>query len=197
MGRRACKREMGGLGIGSLRAKNLSLLVKWRWRMVMEPDALWAKVIRGIYGETGSFELLSNSSLRVKGHGSTLQASLRMFGVTMWISEPRGHTIDELGKLIQNLIVAPHQIDIKNVVFKSLAPSESMLVGKALQGVMWWLVWKWQNRVVHASKDDRRAILLEDIFTQVQHISLLWLSNRCLAVAMILDGGGSGGGLEM
>ncbi|GKA10233.1 hypothetical protein Tco_0689666 [Tanacetum coccineum] len=33
-------------------------------------------------------------------------------------------------------VAAPHQIDKKNVVFQSLAPSESKLVGKALQGVM-------------------------------------------------------------
>ncbi|PWA77193.1 hypothetical protein CTI12_AA226660 [Artemisia annua] len=29
-------RDMGGLGVGNLRAKNLSLLGKWRWRFLKE-----------------------------------------------------------------------------------------------------------------------------------------------------------------
>ncbi|GJY16384.1 hypothetical protein Tco_0386806, partial [Tanacetum coccineum] len=36
-------RDLGGLGISSLRAKNLSLLGKWRWRFLKEKDALWRK----------------------------------------------------------------------------------------------------------------------------------------------------------
>ncbi|PWA54956.1 RNA-directed DNA polymerase, eukaryota, Reverse transcriptase zinc-binding domain protein [Artemisia annua] len=48
-------RDMGGLGFGSLRAKNLSLIGKWRWRFLKEKDALWRKVIRNIFGDDGGF----------------------------------------------------------------------------------------------------------------------------------------------
>ncbi|GJU03619.1 mutator type transposase, partial [Tanacetum coccineum] len=45
----------GGLNIGSLKTKNLSLLGKWWWRFRIEKDALWRKVIKSIYGMEGSW----------------------------------------------------------------------------------------------------------------------------------------------
>ncbi|PWA41640.1 hypothetical protein CTI12_AA552240 [Artemisia annua] len=42
-------RNMGGLGVGSLLAKNLGLLGKWKWRFLVEKDALWRIVIREFY----------------------------------------------------------------------------------------------------------------------------------------------------
>ncbi|KAJ9555293.1 hypothetical protein OSB04_009907 [Centaurea solstitialis] len=45
-------KQCGGLGIGSLRALNLALLTKWRWREKTEADALWNKVVRGCNGNT-------------------------------------------------------------------------------------------------------------------------------------------------
>ncbi|GKB14249.1 hypothetical protein Tco_0848172 [Tanacetum coccineum] len=41
-----------------------------------------------------------------------------------------------------------------------------------------WVVWRWRNRVVHA-KDQKQKIRSEDIFPQIQIISLSWISNRC------------------
>ncbi|GJW68642.1 putative RNA-directed DNA polymerase, eukaryota, reverse transcriptase zinc-binding domain protein [Tanacetum coccineum] len=43
-------RNMGGLGIGSLKASNQSLLAKWWWRIRNEEHALWSKVICSLYG---------------------------------------------------------------------------------------------------------------------------------------------------
>ncbi|GJT39045.1 hypothetical protein Tco_0938910 [Tanacetum coccineum] len=37
-----------GLNIGSLKAFNLALLQKWRWRLLSSPNALWVKVIKAI-----------------------------------------------------------------------------------------------------------------------------------------------------
>ncbi|GKE85984.1 hypothetical protein Tco_1559726 [Tanacetum coccineum] len=42
--------QRGGLGIGSLRAKNLSLLCKWWWRMKTDDGSLWCRVIKAIHG---------------------------------------------------------------------------------------------------------------------------------------------------
>ena len=44
---------LGGLNIGSLRAKNWALMGKWWWRFWVEGDALWVKVIRSIHGSDG------------------------------------------------------------------------------------------------------------------------------------------------
>nr|GEZ19777.1 RNA-directed DNA polymerase, eukaryota, reverse transcriptase zinc-binding domain protein [Tanacetum cinerariifolium] len=47
--------DKGGLGVGSVHAKNLSLLAKWRWRYYTECDALWHKVICNLYGHAGGY----------------------------------------------------------------------------------------------------------------------------------------------
>ncbi|GKC43249.1 RNA-directed DNA polymerase, eukaryota, reverse transcriptase zinc-binding domain protein [Tanacetum coccineum] len=38
--------DKGGLGVGSLKAFNMSLLLKWRWRIFHNPNALWVHVVR-------------------------------------------------------------------------------------------------------------------------------------------------------
>ena len=47
-------REKGGLGIGSLRAQNIALLEKWRWRFKTEDGPLWKAVIVSIHGVAGN-----------------------------------------------------------------------------------------------------------------------------------------------
>ncbi|KAL6508840.1 hypothetical protein OROHE_021399 [Orobanche hederae] len=46
-------KENGGLGIGSLFALNRALLFKWWWRFMIDPSALWVKVIKSLYGVDG------------------------------------------------------------------------------------------------------------------------------------------------
>ncbi|GJY40280.1 arginine repressor C-terminal-like domain-containing protein [Tanacetum coccineum] len=41
--------------VGSLFAKNLALLGKWKWRFLTEKDALWRLVIKHFYGDDGGF----------------------------------------------------------------------------------------------------------------------------------------------
>ncbi|XP_071712589.1 uncharacterized protein [Rutidosis leptorrhynchoides] len=74
----------GGLNIGSLRAKNLALLGKWIWRVKTEPNSLWVKILKSIYG---SNELLLPSCLNRSQEGS---------GVWCNILRP-GHDIEKLG----------------------------------------------------------------------------------------------------
>ncbi|GJZ11794.1 hypothetical protein Tco_0546553 [Tanacetum coccineum] len=59
-------RSMGGLGIGSLSASNLSLLGKWWWRFHTEPDALLQQVISSIHG---SCDGLNSNRDSIKGSG--------------------------------------------------------------------------------------------------------------------------------
>ncbi|GKC45535.1 putative RNA-directed DNA polymerase, eukaryota, reverse transcriptase zinc-binding domain protein [Tanacetum coccineum] len=42
--------DKGGLRVESLKAFNVSLLYKWRWRLLKNPVALWVKVINSIHG---------------------------------------------------------------------------------------------------------------------------------------------------
>lgn len=41
-------KSANGLGIGSLRSFNISLITKWRWRYRSEPNCMWSKIIQGI-----------------------------------------------------------------------------------------------------------------------------------------------------
>ncbi|GKF11296.1 hypothetical protein Tco_0049222, partial [Tanacetum coccineum] len=53
--------KSGGLGVGSLHPKNLSLLGKWKWRFLTEDKALWRVVINEFYGSKGGFNSPINS----------------------------------------------------------------------------------------------------------------------------------------
>nr|GFB11616.1 RNA-directed DNA polymerase, eukaryota [Tanacetum cinerariifolium] len=54
-----------GLGIASLYALNRSLMIKWVWRFLSQPSALWARVGKAIHGNGG--KLKSNN---INGKGS-------------------------------------------------------------------------------------------------------------------------------
>ncbi|KAJ0549894.1 putative Endonuclease/exonuclease/phosphatase superfamily [Helianthus annuus] len=47
--------EKGGLGLGSLKDMNISLLLKWWWRFKHEKDSLWGKTVRAIHEHTHSY----------------------------------------------------------------------------------------------------------------------------------------------
>lgn len=42
-------KNKGGLGVGSIYALNIGLIVKWWWRLKTCPDTLWCKIIRGFH----------------------------------------------------------------------------------------------------------------------------------------------------
>ncbi|XP_024640756.1 uncharacterized mitochondrial protein AtMg00310-like [Medicago truncatula] len=45
------RKEYGGLGVTRLKEFNLALLDKWCWRLLLEKEALWRKVLVARYGE--------------------------------------------------------------------------------------------------------------------------------------------------
>lgn len=50
--RRVClPKSNGGLGVRNIKLVNLSLLAKWRWRLINEDGALWKRVLEDKYGE--------------------------------------------------------------------------------------------------------------------------------------------------
>ncbi|GKD51601.1 reverse transcriptase domain, reverse transcriptase zinc-binding domain protein [Tanacetum coccineum] len=60
---------LGGLNIGSLRAKNLALLGKWWWRFKNEGGDLWVRVIKSIHGASGGLEEYRTDGVEGMGWG--------------------------------------------------------------------------------------------------------------------------------
>lgn len=46
----AAPKEMGGLGIGDLKLKNLGLLLKWWWKYSVDQGSLWKKTVQSVHG---------------------------------------------------------------------------------------------------------------------------------------------------
>jgi len=50
--RRVCQpKSKGGLGVRDVRLVNLSLMAKWKWRLLQEGTTLWKVVLREKYGD--------------------------------------------------------------------------------------------------------------------------------------------------
>jgi hypothetical protein len=50
-----CKpKKLGGLGVRDIRAVNISLLSKWRWRLLDNEYAMWKEVLKSKYGENAT-----------------------------------------------------------------------------------------------------------------------------------------------
>ncbi|KAK2406586.1 hypothetical protein QL285_042301 [Trifolium repens] len=45
-------KRLGGLGVRDIRAVNISLMAKWRWRLLTDDHVLWKEVLRGKYGDS-------------------------------------------------------------------------------------------------------------------------------------------------
>ncbi|GJT08667.1 hypothetical protein Tco_0843129 [Tanacetum coccineum] len=118
----------GGLGVGCIKAKNMSLLGKWRRRYLNEAGLLWRKVISKIHGSDDGFETIigsghkasvwaniigccselnqmgiSHSNLMVKKVSSVADRWSLLNGVWQviwaWRRQPRGRALDELSTL--------------------------------------------------------------------------------------------------
>ncbi|XP_071728472.1 uncharacterized protein [Rutidosis leptorrhynchoides] len=63
-------KDKGGLGIGSLKAKTHSILVKWWWRFANEDKALWRNFCLAIWWRwrTKSWSAQSNSRICLEKH---------------------------------------------------------------------------------------------------------------------------------
>ena len=50
-------KDRGGLGVRELKRVNRAMLAKTCWRLLKQPDVIWAKVLRGKYGVCSEDEL--------------------------------------------------------------------------------------------------------------------------------------------
>nr|GEW36191.1 RNA-directed DNA polymerase, eukaryota, reverse transcriptase zinc-binding domain protein [Tanacetum cinerariifolium] len=65
-------RNKGGLDIGSLEAFNKALLYKWKWRLCIERNALWVKIIKSVHRDYVGFITNRASDFKQKGVGRTI-----------------------------------------------------------------------------------------------------------------------------
>ncbi|GKD22592.1 hypothetical protein Tco_1224295 [Tanacetum coccineum] len=54
--------DKGGLGVGSLKAFDMSLLLKQRWRLFQNPIALWVHVVKAIHGDEAGIDLSGHNT---------------------------------------------------------------------------------------------------------------------------------------
>lgn len=70
-------KDFGGLGVGSLKALNIGLMIKWWWRLRNEPDLLWCKVITAIHGlNRKPSHVLANKA--IPGVWNNMESMLKM-----------------------------------------------------------------------------------------------------------------------
>nr|GEY18831.1 RNA-directed DNA polymerase, eukaryota [Tanacetum cinerariifolium] len=56
--------DNGGLGVSSLYALNMGLLLKWMWKFFVQKTSLWTRVIKAIHGVDGKVGQVNNSGAR-------------------------------------------------------------------------------------------------------------------------------------
>ncbi|GKB97469.1 cysteine-rich receptor-like protein kinase [Tanacetum coccineum] len=113
-------KKNGGLGIGSTKAKNMSLLGKWKWRFLSEPHVLWNKCIKEIHGYNGGFDSVELEKRDPRTYLYTLanlinELSLDAFVADKWIWSPDAaglFTVKSLSNLIQNRLIGGVSIDV-------------------------------------------------------------------------------------
>ncbi|GJU51767.1 hypothetical protein Tco_1221322 [Tanacetum coccineum] len=71
-------KQMGGLGIGSIYGLNIGLLFKWILRFLTQPLALWSRVIRSIYGQSGGVFNVTNRRPKQSTWGTILSLIHRL-----------------------------------------------------------------------------------------------------------------------
>ncbi|GJX08309.1 hypothetical protein Tco_0196241 [Tanacetum coccineum] len=90
--------QMGGLGIGHLKSKNLSLVGKWWWRFLNEKDALLCKVISA-HGIDGGLSLNPRLGLKIGVWESIIDSGFLI------------DKSDDLNDLISSLNLPPLVVD--------------------------------------------------------------------------------------
>ncbi|GJU71953.1 RNA-directed DNA polymerase, eukaryota, reverse transcriptase zinc-binding domain protein, partial [Tanacetum coccineum] len=105
-------KQMGGLGIGSIYGLNIGLPFKWIWRFLIQPLALWSRVIRSIYGQSGGVFNVTNRRPKQSTWGTILSLVHRLKDKDIWFGNtplrlqfPRIYNLDiERNCLIANRI---------------------------------------------------------------------------------------------
>nr|GEW09192.1 hypothetical protein [Tanacetum cinerariifolium] len=128
--------SLGGLQIGSLKAFNLALLQKWRWRLLSSPNNMWVNIIKALHGQEGglnnqgcsfndvwsriigtSYFLHSKGIIPLNSFCFKVGCSTRVhFWKDFWIGDSPLHTRSDIGTrnmaYLNDLLLEISQIDI-------------------------------------------------------------------------------------
>ncbi|GKC06183.1 hypothetical protein Tco_0997793 [Tanacetum coccineum] len=149
--------ENEGLGVGSILAKNMGLLGKWKWRFLVEKNALWRTMIKDFYGLDGGFGSPYNSF----GVGGNLVFDSDGEDKWVWKGDVFGYLkVKPLSKSLQNLLLANDIID-KHCIWNSWIPKKN-----------------YNSRIVNADPTQVDSVMNEDIFPSIQSVSKIWISER-------------------
>ncbi|GKB38253.1 hypothetical protein Tco_0883195 [Tanacetum coccineum] len=210
-------RDLGGLGLGSFRAKNLGLLAKWQWRFLNEKDAVWNKVISSLYGPHGGFNLVGSrlrkgvwqNILNVDGAVDALGISFRHFfkGKVRSGSEIRFRTENwfDDGPCFKEKFPRLFALESNKNFF--LQDRWVFLNGRLMKKfhIFQSDKWEWMSHIPPmirlcvifvANQQEktltiffiiarRQTVIDEDIFSQIQILSFLWISNWCKRLGFI------------
>lgn len=69
-------RKLGGLSLGNILHRNLSLMFKWLWRYFCEPEAMWRNVIQCKYKYPSSFRIQELKPHKQGGPWKSICASI-------------------------------------------------------------------------------------------------------------------------
>ncbi|GJU71070.1 RNA-directed DNA polymerase, eukaryota, reverse transcriptase zinc-binding domain protein [Tanacetum coccineum] len=170
----------GGLGVGSLLAKNLSLLGKWKWSMIGEHHVWNSWIPKKVNICTWRASLnrhLTRSNLAIRG------VALPSFNCPLCNEEVESleHCIINCPRVLPiwrkiwswwNLVspsVFP-SFTIEDIVKNYVKANGCSRTNKALNGVLHctiWSIWKWRNKVSHADPDLVSKVIDEDIFPAI------------------------------
>ncbi|GJY43114.1 hypothetical protein Tco_0431327 [Tanacetum coccineum] len=184
------EKGMRGLGVGSIRAKNLSLLGKCKWRFHIEDTALWRKVIKEIYGPGGGFGHMAHRGTRIGLWNEIVKSSEYIKKLEIPLDNlivrkiASGEQTRTLWLKLWNWwkCCSTGPLSLADILLNRITFSgRSQGAVRALYGVCYvllWSIWRWRNKLLHASSIEVDGIKHEDIFPSIQKLSLLWMSNR-------------------
>ncbi|KAK2654576.1 hypothetical protein Ddye_014432 [Dipteronia dyeriana] len=164
-----CKNKMsGGLGIGRMVDKNISLLAKWVWRFSFDRDSLWKKVVCAKYGIQAVVGKGSNIRLwhDVVNDGFPLKVAFpRIFALAV-NQEGFINVLQKFGMGVDGCKMCNQDLETLNHTFLHCVWSWKVWV----QGLCWWGVevspnrdingwWEsWKERCVDPRKRKNQAV---------------------------------------
>lgn len=163
-----CSKAEGGMGFRNYRVFNEALLAKQGWRLLMNPQAYWAKILKGIYFPNSNFlqatrgshaswawlSLLHGRDLLSKGLRWQVQDGSSIdFWRDSWVPSLEGFKIQSTKPLNSNIRMVEDVIDARN--------------GK----------WNEQKLSLEVSPEDLQAILAISLPIVKRKDSLVWHYN--------------------
>jgi hypothetical protein len=158
-------KKEGGLGVKDLKAFNLSLMAKWRWRLLVEEGSQWKNILSAKYGEVGGLVL----GMGARSRASLWWRDLVGLGVVRgvpgdWLQEV---FVKKLGNgsntnFLHDIWCGPVKLaEVYPRLFKlSLQPDDFIRqIGVREDGVwVWQLKWRrplfvWENEVLNSFLD--------------------------------------------